>query len=333
MVDPLTQVIDRIVQVGADSDISQYLVRRIGGLNDSVLRAVLGSALGNALRSERNQRAEEQATLLMSIGIALDKAADADEPNIEEWRELAGQAGISPLTLAAIAASLPDAEILLSWSFAELLEFHKRLLFEPPGMLFGLVDPSSSNFIRIIPRRSQRRDGRTEYTEDMPDWERRWQDALREVLPEWLSGKPLIDIGQALHRHRKADSRVKAIQLGRRFALQAAGGLGHGVSLVARVIEHRYHDRTSEPLLSWLRLIPGCVREGFDDPDKLLFFWQLRRYDAGLFPRVRVHQIYDRIVHGHLAAWEDLPDIDARRKVIRVLIDDVAQEGFGPIRQ
>lgn len=333
VVDPLTQVIDRIAQVGADSDISQYLVRRIGGLDDSVLRAVLGSALGNALRSKRNQKAEEQATLLKSIAIAVDNVDDADEPNIEEWRELAGQAGISPLTLAAVAASLPDAEILLSWSFEELLEYQNRLLLEHPRMLFGLVDPDSSGLIRIMPRCSQRRDGRTEYTEGMPDWERRWQDALQEVLPQWLSGKPLIDIGQALHRHRKADGHVKAIQLGRRFALQAASGFGHGVSLVARVIEQHYHDRTSEPLLSWLRLIPGCVREGFDAPDKLLLFWQLRRYDAGLFPRVRVHQIYDRIVHGRLAAWEDLPDIDARRKVIRVLIDDVAQEGFGPIRQ
>jgi hypothetical protein len=333
VVDPLTQVIDRIAQVGADSDISQYLVRRIGGLDDSVLRAILGSTLGNALRSERNQRAEEQATLLKSMAITVDNVADADDSNIEEWRELAGQAGISPLTLAAVAASLPDAEILLSWSFEELLEFHNRLLLDHPGMLFGLVDPSSSDFIRIMPRRSRRRNGRTENIEGMPDWEQRWQDALREVLPQWLSGKPLIDIGQALHRHRQADGRVKAIQLGRRFALQTAGGLGHGLSLVARVIEHRYHDRTSELLLSWLRLIPGCVREGFDEPDKLLFFWQLRRHDAGLFPRVRVHQIYDHIVHGRLAAWEDLPDIDARRKVIRVLIDDVAQEGFRPIGQ
>src|SRR5690606_23783896 len=123
VVDPLTQVIDRIAQVGADSDISQYLVRRIGGLDDSVLRAILGSTLGNALRSERNQRAEEQATLLKSMAITVDNVADADDSNIEEWRELAGQAGISPLTLAAVAASLPDAEILLSWSFEELLEF------------------------------------------------------------------------------------------------------------------------------------------------------------------------------------------------------------------
>ncbi len=190
-------------------------------------------------------------------------------------------------------------------------------------MLFGLVDPGASDFIRIMPRRSQKRDELIEHTEGVPNWERRWQDALREVLPQWLSGTPLNAIGEGLHRRCGARGRVKAIKLGRRFALQTAGGLGHGVSLVARVIEQRYRDQVSEMLLSWLRLMAGCVREGFDDPDKLLLFWYLRRY-AGLYPRVKVHKVFDDMVRGQLPTWQHLPGIDARRSAIRDLVRKVA---------
>ena len=243
---------------------------------------------------------------------------------MENWRELACQTGISPVAVATVAASLPEADVLHAWSFEELLEYHTKFLLGHPGMLFGLVDPGSSDLIRIMPRRSKkRRDGRIEYTEDVPTWERRWQDTLRGVLPQWLSGTPLNAIGEGLHRHRGAKGRVKAVKLGRRFALQTASALGHGVSLVDRVIEQRNRDQASEILLSWLRIMAGCVREGFDDPDKLLLFWYLRRY-AGLYPRVKVHKVFDDMVRGQLPTWQHLPGIDARRSAIRDLVRKVA---------
>ena len=323
VVDPLTQMIDRIASAGADTDISRYFVRRVGGLDESVLRAVLGAALGNALQAERHQRAEAQAALLKSIATALDDMTDTEELNTEDWRELACQTGISPVAVATVAASLPEADVLHVWSFEELLKYHTEFLLGHPGMLFGLVDPGSSDLIRIMPRRSQKRDELIEHTEDVPNWERHWQDALREVLPQWLSGTPLNAIGEGLHRRCGARGRIKAIKLGRRFALQTAGGLGHGVSLVARIIEQRYRDQVSEMLLSWLRLMAGCVREGFDDPDKLLLFWYLRRY-AGLYPRVKVHKVFDDMVRGQLPTWQHLPVIDVRRSAIRDLVREVA---------
>lgn len=138
------------------------------------------------------------------------------------------------------------------------------------------------------------------------------------------SGKPLIGIGDCLHRHRGAKGHVKSIRLGRRFALQAAGGLGHGVSLIARVIEQRYQEHLYQMHLSWLQLITGCVREGFDDPDKLLLFWYLRRSATGFYPSVRVHQIFHEIVQDQLPSWQDEPDIEVRRRAIRKLIGEVA---------
>jgi hypothetical protein len=324
IVDPLTQIIDRIAEAGIDSDISQYLVRRAGGLDDSTLRAVLGAALGNVLRAEREQRAEAQAALLKSMAVDIDNVTNTDDLNTEKWSELASQVGISPIVIATISASLPEADILLGWSFEELFYYHISFLVESGGMLFGLVDPNSSDLTRIMPRRSQKRNGQIIY-EDVPSWERRWQAALREVLPLWLSGKPLNEIGECIHRHRGATGHVKAVQLGRRFAIQAAGGLGHGVSLIARIIEHQYQEQASQILLSWLQLISGCVREGFDDPDKLLLFWSLRRSAAGLYPRVSIHQIFHEIILDQLPSWQDEPDIETRRRAIRKLIDEVTE--------
>jgi hypothetical protein len=284
---------------------------------------MLRAALGNASRAERDQLAETQTTLLKSAATALEASEDADASNAEEWRELACQAGVSPHALAAIAASLPDAETVRAWSFTQLLDFHRQSLIRRSGLLFGLVNPATADLTRIMPRRSSRSSGRTEYTEDVATWERRWQRALGEVVPAWLTGAPIKVIGEALHRHRAATGHVKAVQLGRRFALQAAGGLGQGLSLVARVIEQQLDGQTTEVLQAWLQLVAGCIREGFDDPDKLLLFWHLRRY-AGLYPRVRVHQLYKDMIFGRLPAWQRVPNVETRRKAIRESIGDVA---------
>ncbi|WP_020483793.1 DEAD/DEAH box helicase [Methylomonas sp. MK1] len=323
IVDPITQVIDRIATAGVDSDVGEYLVRKIGGVDDNTLRKLLGATLGNALRSERDQRLEAQALLLKTVAAEIDNAANTNQLDTEAWIELATQAGLSPVTLATLAASLPEVDAFDVWSFKNLLDYHIQLLLGYPGMLFGFVDPQSSDLSRIMPRRSQTINGQTVYIEDVRAWEQRWQNALQDVLPQWLSGQPLNVIGNFLHAHRGAKGHVKAIQLGRRFALQAAGGLGYGVSLVAQVFERKYSEKASPTLLSWLRLIAGCAREGFDDPDKLLLFWYLRRLAPGLYPRVRIHQIFNEIVIGQLPSWQDEPDIEARRRLIRNLMGEV----------
>lgn len=324
IVDPITQVIDRIATAGVDSDVGEYLVRKIGGVDDNTLRKLLGATLGNALCSERDQRLEAQALLLKTAAVEIDNAANTNQLDTEAWVELATHAGVSPVILATVAASLPEVDTFEVWSFKNLLDYHIQPLLEYPGMLFGFVDPQSSDLSRIMPRRSQPINGQTVY-EDVRDWEQCWQNALQNVLPQWLSGQPLNVIGNFLHAHRGAKGHVKATQLGRRFALQASAGLGHGVSLVVQVFEHKYSEMVSPTLLSWLQLIAGCVREGFDDPDKLLLFWYLRRSAPGLCPRVRIHQIFNEIVIGQLPSWQDEPDIEARRRLIRNLIGEVSE--------
>jgi Helicase conserved C-terminal domain len=324
IVDPITQVIDRIATAGVDSDVGEYLVRKIGGVDDNTLRKLLGATLGNALCSERDQRLEAQALLLKTAAVEIDNAANTNQLDTEAWVELATHAGVSPVILATVAASLPEVDTFEVWSFKNLLDYHIQPLLEYPGMLFGFVDPQSSDLSRIMPRRSQPINGQTVY-EDVRDWEQCWQNALQNVLPQWLSGQPLNVIGNFLHAHRGAKGHVKATQLGRRFALQASAGLGHGVSLVVQVFEHKYSEMVSPTLLSWLQLIAGCVREGFDDPDKLLLFWYLRRSAPGLCPRVRIHQIFNEIVIGQLPSWQDEPNIEARRRLIRNLIGEVSE--------
>lgn len=148
-------------------------------------------------------------------------------------------------------------------------------------------------------------------------WEIRWRQALRDVLPMWRSGVPLASIGAALHRHRGANGRVKAVQLGRRFSLQAVSALAFGVSIIARVFEKTRGGCMTEDLAIRLQLVPGCIREGFDDLDKLLLFWIYRR-DPGLFPRVRIHQVFGAL--GAIPPWGPGVSVDERRVQLRDLV-------------
>jgi hypothetical protein len=319
IVDPLTQVIDRIAANAVHTDVSQYFVRRINGLDDATLRGILGAMFGNVANIGRDQAVETQALLLKAAGAGLNEAADTTDANGKTWSDLASNSGLSPLAVTAVASSHPPRESIASWSFPELLKFNLDLLCNGLGMLFGLVDSHSSALDRIIPRRSKLNGGVMEFTEEIAEWEMRWQAALTEVLPLWLGGIPLYNIGEALHRHRGAKGHVKAIQLGRRFALQTAGGISHGVSVIASVTGKLAETSSFIESKPWMSLLSACFREGFDDPDKLLLFWHLRQYQ-GLYPRVRVHKIYEQRIRGKVPVWEKGHEVDHRRRLIRDLI-------------
>jgi hypothetical protein len=213
---------------------------------------------------------------------------------------------------------MPPEEVVRTWTEQDFVRHAISELLDVPGLLFSLVDPSNSDLSRIIPRsRTQQRDGTYAFTETVEAWEGRWRQALLEVLPMWRSGVPIASIGAALHRHRGADGRVKAVQLGRRFSLQSASALAFGVSIIARVFEKTRGGCMPEDLATRLQLVPGCIREGFDDPDKLLLFWIYRR-DPGLFPRVRVHQAFDAL--GAIPPWGPGVSVDERRGQLRNLV-------------
>ena len=304
VVDPVTQVIDRISQRGTSDDASQYLVRRISSLDEDTLTRVLRLTFGNALRAERDAIAARQATILRRANANL----EAENPDIEEWKELAAQTATSPAAVAGVAAAVPDPVVVGSWDFPQLLRFVVDVLLGQQGLFFGLVDPSASSLDRILPRQQD---------EDVGPWEDRWRAALGEVLPLWLEGAPISAIGEVFHRHRGTQSQARAVHLGRRFATQTSVGIGHGVSLVCRVMERKIAGAIPSYIAEWLALLPGCFREGFNNPDKLLLFWCLRR-QPGLHPRVRVHRKFDEI-ESSLPKWIDVPAVDGRRAVIRGL--------------
>jgi hypothetical protein len=319
IIDPLTQIIDRIQRAGVDCEVGEYIVRRAAGIPHDVLARVLGASLGNSHKDRREEAALEQVAILKAAAAKLEQDEKADEKlNLDEWRELASLAATSTTAVATVAARMAPEEVVRTWTEQDFAQHAINELVDVPGLLFALVDPGNSDLSRIIPRsRARQREGNYEFTETMEAWEGRWRQALREVIPMWRSGAPIASIGAALHRHRDADGRVKAVQLGRRFSLQSASALAFGVSIIARVFEKTRGGCMPEDLAIRLHLIPGCIREGFDDPDKLLLFWIYRR-DPGLFPRVRVHQAFDAL--GAIPPWGPGVSVDERRVQLRDLV-------------
>lgn len=314
VVDPITQVIDRVQSAGVDADVSEYVVRRAAGIPEDQLVRILGATLRNAAAADREARAESQAALLRTLGAALDEQEDAEHLDLEDWREFASQFGVSPVVAAGSAAKVPSEETIATWGFEDFLEF---ALGEVARQLFAMVSPRNSGLARIIPRAHQGRGRSFAFTETLGEWEGRWRAILPDVIDAWMRGEPIADIGASLHTHRGATGRVKAVHLGRRFALHSTSSIAHGVSVVARIIENVRGSSVPSILSSQLPLASGCVREGFDDPDKVLLFWYVRRH-GGRYPRVAVHAEFERI-RGGLPRWDEVPDVKERRGHIRRL--------------
>lgn len=307
IVDPLTQVLDRVASGAAAEGVSQYLVRRVSGLSDEQLRRLLGAALGNALRADRDVVVARQEEMLRAL-----KPAEADAA-LEPWRELAAQTACSPEVLLAMAASMPPLLDVLGWTFHDLFLFVAQMLIGGPGALFDLVEPGATDLGRILPRQRSGPDS----MEDIAQWETRARVAIDEVLPVWVGGETLLTVGEVLRRHRGPKARASSNELGRRFAIQTASALGHAASVICRVMQRTVGIVEESCLASWLKLLPGCIREGFDDPDKLLMFRQLMT-KPGLFPRVLVHR---RFAESALALppWTEVFAIEERRWALRVL--------------
>jgi hypothetical protein len=317
VIDPITQVIDRVHSAGIDADVVEYVVRRAAGVPEDQLVRVLAATLGNTAAADRQAEAVAQASLLRRFGESLDEELiHGIELDLDAWREFASQVGVSPVVAASIAARIPAEDEVASWGFQELLNF---ALGELSRQLFALISPGNSGLARILPRARVRQNGVYEFAETYEEWEARCREILPDLLSAWMSGVPVVNIGETIHAYRNADGRVNMVHLGRRFALHLASSLAHGVSVVLRVLRDVRYTAVPLELRAQIPLVSGCVREGFDDPDKLLLFWYLRRY-GGIYPRVVVHDRFSGI-RNNLPSWTDLGDVDGRRGLIRRLWD------------
>jgi replicative superfamily II helicase len=205
IVDPITQVIDRVQSAGVDAEVSKYVIRRAAGLPEEQLVRILAATLGNTVTADREAKAASQASLLRSLGESLDEEQeDVDELDLDDWRKFASQVGVSPMVAARTAARISAERTVESWGIQDLLDF---ALLEVTRQLFALINPWSSGLARIIPRNRVRRDGTNE-EEPYEEWEDRWRTILPDLLNAWMKGEPVSKIGTRAHRHRGADGRV-----------------------------------------------------------------------------------------------------------------------------
>jgi len=312
VVDPITQVIDRVQATGADTDIGEYVVRRAAGVPADQLVRMLAAALGHTAVADREAKAAAQASALRSLGESFDEEEDADRLDLDAWREFASQVGVSPVVAASIASRIPEDAEVAGWGFQDLLEF---ALSEVARQLFALVSPGSSGLARVIPQKKGGRDGSGESDETYEEWEDRWRAILPALLDAWMKGESIASLGRRVHAHRGAGGKVNAVRLGRRVALHSVSSLAYGVSVAVRVFQTLREGVLSSVLRAQLPLVSGCVREGFDDPDKLLLFWYLRRFGA-VYPRVVVHAEFESI-RAELPTWSVVGDVDGRRDQIQ----------------
>ena len=182
----------------------------------------------------------------------------------------------------------------------------------------ALADPLSSGLGQIIPRYSKRKDNEKVYSEALEDYEARCQRVLPEMILAWVNGKPLNQVGGA---NPSLIQPKDAIKSGRRFSIQTAPSLGFAIRLICKVIGTAHKDQIAEVVQAWLNLTGACIREGFDDPDKLLAYWHMRRkVGPGFYPRVKMHLLFQQKLGGRLPSWSEVADERERRRQIAGLL-------------
>jgi hypothetical protein len=164
-------------------------------------------------------------------------------------------------------------------SVSEWIEWGFDWLEEEPGRLGMVVRPS-----RIVSVVGKSVSG----FENDQEKAMRALKTIRGIMPLWIGGSPLKDIQSLL-----SPKKLGKCDTAREWALSLAPEFAYFFGLVVQVYRRqREVSSGQDPRLPVAFATHGrCIREGFDDPDKLA----LRQVLGALFPRVAVHNRYAEI--------------------------------------
>jgi hypothetical protein len=220
--------------------------------------------------------------------------------------ELASSTGIlDAAQIRSIAERLETVENLLG-SVSEWMDWGFDWLEEEPGRLGLIARPSRISSVL----------GKSVIGfENDPKKATAALKTIREIMPLWIGGSPLKAI-QALLSPRK----LEKCETAREWALSLAPELAYFFGLVVQVYRRQQQVSSGqEPLLPLAFATHGrCVRDGFDNPDKVA----LRQVLGALYPRVAVHNRYAAI-EGFIrpgGTYENMDD--AVRRIRRALREE-----------
>jgi hypothetical protein len=306
--DPLQPILDRIHHGAGvlDADEAYFLRRLPFTMNEAgeSPRRLLQKTFAAFKASQRGDAEWITTRIESSIRRREEVLGRQDAVSWED--ELASSTGtLDAAQIRSIAERLETVGNLLG-SVSEWIDWGFDWLEEEPNRIGMIVRPS-----RITSVLGKSVIG----FEDDPEKATKALKIIRGIMPLWTGGSPLIDI-QPLLSLRK----LEKCDTAREWALSLAPELAYFFGLVVQVYRRQQLVSSGqEPLLPLAFAAHGrCVRDGFDDPDKLA----LRQVLGPLYPRAAVHKRYaeiERLIRPG-GTYETMDD--AARRIRRALREE-----------
>ncbi len=300
--DPLEPLLDQVHTAAHDSDLSDYLIRRLPiklGEGEEIARSLLERSFG----AFKHRQAGDEQWISQRVDAALSrrKAIIADPSSFGWEDELASTTGVlSSSCIKAIVKTMKSTITEPVGPPTLWIEWGLNWLLAHPSTLTDIVRP-----LTITGVFGKEFEG----IESDEDKSRTVLSKIAKAVPLWIKGAPLREI-EVLLKEKKPSLRCDTA---REWALRLAPELAYFFSLVTQIYK-KMREAGGEALV----VLPlgftvhgRCIREGFDSVEKLALY----QVGNGLIPRVPVHQQWDQLGKNIPAASEYEPFSDVVRRV------------------
>lgn len=283
--DPLTALLDQIHDVASPkSDLAMYLLRRLPvsssadqTTHDAPARGLLGRSFAAFRARQKGDNQWVQSRIDSALAL---RHEDPDTPYVLTWADqLAASAGIPVAVIRELGESFSQG-IRREATMAEWYTWLVQWLVARPQLIPQLI-------------RSESLEGLfgTTYKKLETDHDRGDYAAghLFRLLDRWIAGDTLANIERAFGT---TERRLGKCETAREFVLRTLPELSYIFGLPAqiyRAVSIERGERGEMPLA--LGLLGACVRQGFDNADKVV----LRRYLPSRPARRAVHAKYSEI--------------------------------------
>ncbi|MFM0363053.1 DEAD/DEAH box helicase [Paraburkholderia sediminicola] len=283
--DPFTRLLDQIHdEAAAKSEMAMYLLRRLPvsvpadtGDEDAPAKALLGRSFA-AFRAKQQGNAQWIQSRI-EAAMAL-RRADPDTPLVLTWADrLAASAGIPVAIIRELgeplSGSVNPTATTSDW-YLWLVDW----LSQRPQLIPQLIRRESlEGMFGTVYKKLEDDQSRGTYA----------VGHIFSLLNRWMAGDTLADMERAFGTK---EARIGKCEAAREFVLRLLPEISYIFSLPAqifRAIAIENGRKADMPLV--LDLLGSCVRQGFDDADKLV----LRQYLPGQTARRAVHRKFTEI--------------------------------------
>ena len=301
LLDPIEIALDAIQLAGySQTPAMLSFLRRlpIDREQDSETRAFLGRSLA----AYHAQQSQSRTYFDQQVGHAIEaRRRLLLDPDKASWLDNVSRAsGISPDILQELYSALLPQGPEATFSVADWIRWASRWLREDESRVGRVVRPGLLE--AFFEPELKAGDGHLAGSHI---------DLLQEMLLKWTNGRPLREIELLLGT---PEARLGKCIRARKFVLRVIPELSFFVGLIGQTWRaYQSAEGIDAPLPLSVATLGGCIREGFDSPEKLA----IQLEDSSYLTRRAVHRVHERLREA-IRSGDPLEEFSETRARIKV---------------